>query len=49
MKKKKKPYTKPEISSQVIFEKASLACGKCYPIGSGPIWRAQCIAIKRTS
>ena len=27
--KKKKPYSKPAIKSEKIFETAALACGKC--------------------
>lgn len=27
--KKKKPYSKPAVKSEKIFETAALACGKC--------------------
>jgi len=44
--KKKKPYTKPEIKSEKVFETAALACGKCQ---SGPTSQQACKSLKKVS
>jgi hypothetical protein len=46
-KKTKKPYQKPELKSEKIFETAALACGKC--ISGNPIYRGQCKFVPRLS
>jgi hypothetical protein len=45
-KKAKKPYEKPCIRSQKVFETAALACGKC---ASGPISQFACRQVKKFS
>ncbi|MCX7956952.1 MAG: hypothetical protein N2643_03540 [Endomicrobia bacterium] len=47
MKKKKKKYNKPKITSEKILEKASLACGKC--ISGNPIFTSGCRYLPRLS
>jgi len=44
--KKKKPYKKPEIKTEKVFETAALACGKCL---TGPISQAACNTLKKKS
>jgi len=44
--KKKKPYKKPEIRTEKVFETAALACGKCV---SGPFNQAACTRNKKLS
>jgi hypothetical protein len=34
MKKKKKPYKKPTLRTEKVFERKSLACGKASPSSS---------------
>jgi len=46
-KKKKKPYTKPEIKSEKIFETTALACGKC--IAGLPRFQSACMGVPRVS
>ena len=43
----RKPYIKPEVSAEPIFETAALACGKI-PQDSGWVPRA-CIRVKKLS
>lgn len=44
--KKKKPYIKPAMKSQKIFETAALACGKC----KGSVThQAACTSLKTNS
>ncbi len=44
--KKKKPYKKPEMKTEKVFETAALACGKCL---SGPIHQLACKSLKKFS
>ncbi|MBU2575420.1 MAG: hypothetical protein KKH28_15235 [Elusimicrobia bacterium] len=44
--KKKKPYIKPAIKSEKIFETAALACGKCL---TGPTGQAACQSLRKAS
>jgi len=44
--KKKKPYTKPAIKSEKVFETAALACGKCI---TGPTGQLACKSLKKFS
>ena len=44
--KKKKPYIKPAIKSEKVFETAALACGKCK---SGPTGQQACKSLKSAS
>jgi hypothetical protein len=44
--KKKKPYSKPAIKTEKIFETAALACGKCQ---SGPTGQLGCRSLKKFS
>ena len=37
--KKKKPYEKPKIKTEKVFETAALACGKCL---KGPFNQQAC-------
>lgn len=46
MKNKKKPYKKPAMKTERVFETAALACGKCQ---SGPTGQAACRSLKRWS
>ncbi|MCS7231852.1 MAG: hypothetical protein RMJ67_06920 [Elusimicrobiota bacterium] len=46
-KNKKKKYIKPKITSEKIFEQASLACGKC--ISGNPIFISGCRFLPRLS
>jgi hypothetical protein len=39
-KKIKKPYQKPKLKSEKVFETAALACGKC--LAGGPISQYAC-------
>lgn len=45
--KNKKKYTKPKITSEKVFEHASLACGKC--ISGNPIFKSGCFYLPRLS
>jgi hypothetical protein len=47
MKKQKKPYEKPTIKSEKIFETAALACGKC--LSGRPIQQLMCSSLKKFS
>lgn len=42
----RKPYAKPEVRSEKMFETSALACGKCT---TGPFPQYQCGAHTRTS
>jgi hypothetical protein len=44
--KKKKPYIKPSIKTEKVFETAALACGKCQ---TGPSGQLSCRTMKKTS
>lgn len=44
--KKKKPYKKPALKTEKIFETAALACGKCI---TGPISQLACKTLKKFS
>ena len=44
--KKKKPYKKPSIKTEKIFETAALACGKCL---TGPISQLACKTLRKFS
>lgn len=44
--KKKKPYVKPAIKTEKVFETAALACGKCI---AGPISQLSCKTLKKFS
>lgn len=44
--KKKKPYEKPKMSAEKVFETAALACGKCQ---TGPISQLACKTLKKFS
>lgn len=44
--KKKKPYKKPSIKTEKVFETAALACGKCI---NGPTNQLACKTLKKTS
>lgn len=46
MKKKKKPYVKPAIKSEKVFETAALACGKCQ---TAVTKQAACTSLKKFS
>ncbi|MBI4803084.1 MAG: hypothetical protein HY796_11225 [Elusimicrobia bacterium] len=46
MKKKKKPYSKPALKSEKIFETAALACGKCQ---TGPTNQTACKTLRKLS
>lgn len=46
MKKKKKPYQKPSMKTEKVFETAALACGKCI---TGPISQLACRQLKKWS
>jgi len=43
----KKPYLKPKITSEKVFETTALACGKC--IAGNPIWTGNCPRVPRLS
>ncbi len=43
---KKKPYVKPVVESEQVFETLALACAKCQ---RGPRAQGQCRAFLRTS
>ncbi len=45
-KKKRKPYQKPKITSEKVFETAALACGKCI---TGPTGQSACKTLKKFS
>jgi len=45
-KKQRKPYRKPQIFTEPIFETTALACGKCT---SGPFSQFACSTIERNS
>ena len=45
-KKDKKPYEKPTIHSEKVFETAALACGKCI---NGPVSQFACRQVKKFS
>lgn len=42
----RKPYHKPQILTEAIFETTALACGKCT---SGPFSQFACSTIERNS
>lgn len=42
----RKPYRKPQILTEAIFETTALACGKCT---SGPFSQFACSTIERNS
>lgn len=44
--KRKKPYQKPQISSEKMFETTALACGKCT---SGPFSQFACSGLPMNS
>lgn len=44
--KKKKPYKKPSMKTEKVFETAALACGKCQ---TGPISQLACKTLKKFS
>ncbi|MFH1619548.1 MAG: hypothetical protein ABIG11_06545 [bacterium] len=44
--KKKKPYMKPKLASEKVFETAALACGKCI---TGPTGQLACKTLKKFS
>ncbi len=44
--KQRKPYRKPQILTEAIFETTALACGKCT---SGPFSQFACSTIERNS
>lgn len=44
--KKKKPYVKPTIRTEKVFETAALACGKC---NTGAISQLACKTLKKVS
>jgi hypothetical protein len=44
---KKKPYEKPRLTTEKVFETAALACGKC--LGSGPTSQLACRSLKKFS
>jgi hypothetical protein len=44
---KKKPYEKPKLTTEKVFETAALACGKCQ--GSGPTSQLACRSLKKLS
>lgn len=44
--KERKPYRKPQILTEAIFETTALACGKCT---SGPFSQFACSTIERNS
>ena len=44
--KKKKPYSKPAIKTEKVFETAALACGKCK---TGPTNQHACQVTKSKS
>lgn len=44
--KKKKPYVKPSIRTEKVFETAALACGKC---NAGPTGQLACRTLKKVS
>lgn len=44
--KKKKPYQKPAMKTEKVFETAALACGKCL---SGPISQLACKTLRKFS
>lgn len=44
--KKKKPYQKPKLKTEKVFETAALACGKCI---SGPISQLACRSVRKFS
>jgi len=48
MKKKKKKYVKPLISSEKVFETATLGCGKCYS-ASTPVYNQACVSVRYAS
>jgi hypothetical protein len=43
----KKPYHKPKIESEKVFETAALACGKC--IAGNPVFNRNCTYNPRLS
>lgn len=44
--KRRKPYRKPQMLTEAIFETTALACGKCT---SGPFSQFACSTIERNS
>ncbi|MGC8785618.1 MAG: hypothetical protein ACP5RN_14695 [Armatimonadota bacterium] len=44
--KQRKPYRKPQMLTEAIFETTALACGKCT---SGPFSQFACSTIERNS
>ncbi|GIV14887.1 MAG: hypothetical protein KatS3mg022_0322 [Armatimonadota bacterium] len=44
--KQRKPYRKPQMLTETIFETTALACGKCT---SGPFSQFACSTIERNS
>lgn len=44
--KQRKPYRKPQVLTETIFETTALACGKCT---SGPFSQFACSTIERNS
>jgi hypothetical protein len=44
--KKKKPYEKPRIKTEKVFETAALACGKCL---TGPYNQLSCKYLRKKS
>jgi hypothetical protein len=44
--KKKKPYVKPAIKTEKVFETAALACGKCLV---GPTGQLACRSLRKFS
>jgi hypothetical protein len=44
--KNKKPYIKPAIKTEKVFETAALACGKCI---TGPISQLACKTLRKKS
>ncbi len=44
---KKKPYEKPKVTTEKVFETAALACGKCTT--GGPTSQLACRSLKKFS
>lgn len=44
--KKKKPYVKPSLKTEKVFETAALACGKCQ---IGPTNQLACKTLRKKS
>ena len=47
LKTPRKPYEKPKVTSEKVFETAALACGKC--LSGGPTNELACRSLKKLS